>query len=483
MKKSLLLLAIALQVIARVNAQSPQLMNYQAVARNNSGAAVANATQVILTFTIHDQSPIGSVVYTETDTAISNAFGLVTTEIGHNVSLGAISWGSGAKYLAVDANIGNTGFTSMGTAQLISVPYALYAANGGSQGATGPTGPTGASGVTGSGGGSTGPTGPTGATGNTGTGGGATGGTGLTGPTGPTGTGSGSGTLNYVSKFTPNGTTLGNSQIYDNGNYIGIGTSSPSAKLTVTGPSNNPVNQSVQVTTSSASGENEGINSIANGVTSSQNFAGIFKARNSSFSNVAVYAISDSSTASGLNNIAIYADATCTNCVQSTTSYAGEFIGDLDVQGNLSKTGGSFKIDHPQDPANKYLIHSFVESPDMMNIYNGNVITDQAGEAFVQLPSYFEAENIDFRYQLTAIGGPALIWVADEIKGNTFRVKSDKPGVKISWQVTGVRNDIWAQKHRIVDEVDKGANRGKYLHPDLFGKPKTDRINYIQPAK
>ena len=56
------------------------------------------------------------------------------------------------------------------------------------------------------------------------------------------------------------------------------------------------------------------------------------------------------------------------------------------------------------DPANKYLYHSFVESPDMMNVYNGNVVTDKRGMATVVLPEYFEALNSDFRYQLTVIG-------------------------------------------------------------------------------
>ena len=59
----------------------------------------------------------------------------------------------------------------------------------------------------------------------------------------------------------------------------------------------------------------------------------------------------------------------------------GEFIGDVDVTGTLTKSAGSFKIDHPLDPENKYLSHSFVESPDMMNIYNGNVVLDATGEA------------------------------------------------------------------------------------------------------
>ncbi|MGH9844628.1 MAG: hypothetical protein ACREEM_38400 [Blastocatellia bacterium] len=70
--------------------------------------------------------------------------------------------------------------------------------------------------------------------------------------------------------------------------------------------------------------------------------------------------------------------------------------------GTLSKGGGSFKIDHPLDPENKYLYHSFVESPDMMNIYNGVVTLDETGQAEVELPDYFSALNRDFRYQFTA---------------------------------------------------------------------------------
>src|SRR5262249_48563045 len=83
---------------------------------------------------------------------------------------------------------------------------------------------------------------------------------------------------------------------------------------------------------------------------------------------------------------------------------AGSFNGDVQIGGNLSKGGGSFKIDHPLDPENKYLYHSFVESPDMKNIYDGTVTTDESGEATITLPGYFEALNRDFRYQLTVIG-------------------------------------------------------------------------------
>ncbi len=143
--------------------------------------------------------------------------------------------------------------------------------------------------------------------------------------------------------------------------------------------------------------------------------------------------------------------------------------GNLDVTGTISKGGGTFKIDHPLDPTNKYLYHSFVESPDMMNIYNGNVTTNAQGEALVTMPEYFSALNIDFRYQLTTIGSFSKVMIAKEISGNTFLIKSEQPNVKISWQVTGVRNDPYARKNPVIVEVEKEAHqRGNYLYPDAY---------------
>ena len=157
---------------------------------------------------------------------------------------------------------------------------------------------------------------------------------------------------------------------------------------------------------------------------------------------------------------------------QSNGGFAAFFLGDVDVDGNLSKAGGSFKIDHPLDPANKYLYHSFVESPDMMNIYNGIVVTDGQGMAVVQMPGWFEALNRDFRYQLTAIGQFAQAIVASKIANNSFTIQTDKPNVEVSWQVTGIRHDAWADANRIpVEQMKAGKERGMYLHPELFGAP------------
>jgi hypothetical protein len=142
--------------------------------------------------------------------------------------------------------------------------------------------------------------------------------------------------------------------------------------------------------------------------------------------------------------------------------------GDLDVVGNLSKTSGTFKIDDPLDPANKYLYHSFVESPDMMDVYNGSVTTDKDGKAVVTLPNYFETLNRDFRYQLTAIGTFAQATVANEIQNNQFTILTSKPDVKVSWQVTGIRQDAYAKAHPIKVEDEKPVReRGQYLHPEV----------------
>jgi hypothetical protein len=163
---------------------------------------------------------------------------------------------------------------------------------------------------------------------------------------------------------------------------------------------------------------------------------------------------------------------------KSTTGWAGGFEGDVKVWGSVTKSGGSFQIDHPLDPANKYLSHSFVESPDMMNVYNGNITLDANGEAVVRLPDWFEALNMDFRYQITPIGAPGPnLYIAEEVKSNSFKIAGGKPGSKVSWQVTGVRKDAYANAHRIeVEEEKPRSERGHYLHPELYGQPESMRI-------
>jgi hypothetical protein len=165
----------------------------------------------------------------------------------------------------------------------------------------------------------------------------------------------------------------------------------------------------------------------------------------------------------------------------ATTGFAGVFQGNVSVGGNLSKGGGSFKIDHPLDPENKYLYHSFVESPDMMNIYNGNITTDASGNAVIELPDYFSALNKDFRYQLTVVGTFAQAIVAEKVKDNRFAIKTNAPNVEVSWQVTGIRQDAFANKNRIhVEEAKPETERGLYLHPEVFHQPEEKNVLTVQ---
>ncbi|RYD98864.1 MAG: hypothetical protein EOP54_06180 [Sphingobacteriales bacterium] len=168
----------------------------------------------------------------------------------------------------------------------------------------------------------------------------------------------------------------------------------------------------------------------------------------------------------------------------AATNYAGYFSGNVQVTGSIAKGSGTFKIDHPQDPENKYLYHSFVESPDMMNVYNGNITTDASGYATVTLPGYFESLNKDFRYQLTVIGIFAQAIVLEKVNGNKFRIQTSQPDVEVSWQVTGIRDDKYAQAHRVVTEVAKEPEfKGKYLHAAEWGQPESKSIDYTTRPK
>jgi hypothetical protein len=200
------------------------------------------------------------------------------------------------------------------------------------------------------------------------------------------------------------------------------------------------------------------------------------------------YGVQGFANGASSNNYGVYGNATGGNGTNygvygsawSAGNYwAGWFEGSVNVTHTLTKGAGAFKIDHPLDPENKYLSHSFVESPDMMNVYNGNVNLDGNGEATIELPDWFEALNKDFRYQLTCIGGFAQVYIAEEIGNNQFKIAGGKPGLKISWQVTGIRKDAFANAHRIpVEEGKKGEKRGRYLHAKELGFSEELEIGY-----
>lgn len=162
----------------------------------------------------------------------------------------------------------------------------------------------------------------------------------------------------------------------------------------------------------------------------------------------------------------------------TTSDFAGYFQGKVSITGSISKGSGTFKIDHPLDPENKYLYHSFVESPDMMNIYNGNITTDASGFATVTMPNYFDALNKDFRYQLTVIGTFAQAIVKEKMSGNKFVIQTNQPNIEVSWMVTGVRKDKFAEANRVVAEVEKEPQfKGLYLHPKEWNQPESKGIS------
>lgn len=161
-------------------------------------------------------------------------------------------------------------------------------------------------------------------------------------------------------------------------------------------------------------------------------------------------------------------------CAVYAVSLTGnvKIIGNLSISGSLSKGSGTFEIDHPLDPANMILFHSFVESPDAKNMYDGVIELDSAGEATVVLPDYYDALNTDSRYELFPMYAPMPeLHVKTEVKDNRFVIAGGKPGGTVSWQVTGIRHDPFILANPIIPEVPKSdltpVKRGECLYPPL----------------
>jgi hypothetical protein len=133
-----------------------------------------------------------------------------------------------------------------------------------------------------------------------------------------------------------------------------------------------------------------------------------------------------------------------------------DVFGNVTIDGTLTASEKDFRIEHPLDPENKWLYHSCIESSERLNTYSGNVILDENGEATVEFPDWFEAINTDFRYQLTAIGGPSpTLHIAEKMKNNRFKIGGGCPGLEVSWQITCVRNDKYAREHPYKVERNK----------------------------
>lgn len=167
------------------------------------------------------------------------------------------------------------------------------------------------------------------------------------------------------------------------------------------------------------------------------------------------------------------------NAQSALTNWAGYFLSDVRITGTIDNSKSTIRIDHPGDPENKVLEHALMASPEMMNVYSGNIKTDAEGIAIVQLPEYFESLNRDFRYQLTVMGSFAQAIIKEKISNNQFVVATSEPNIEVSWQVTGVRKDAFAEANPVTVESEKTAEeRGYYINPKAFGFDNTKSTEY-----
>jgi hypothetical protein len=269
------------------------------------------------------------------------------------------------------------------------------------------------------------------------------------------GLGGPTGTINDINvAFTANGS-------------VGIGTTSPRSALEVSSKTEGQIsNPSPNLTISNSANVKDNAGSVSIDfnpfIASKTNPEAQIEVQDDGDSSAFMYFnIREAGSPSNPYNTVIYID----------DSGNVSFSGDVFVSGSLTKGSGTFKIDDPIDPANKYLSHSFVESPDMMNMYNGTVTLDGKGEATVAMPDWFDALNQSFQYQLTAVGAPGPgLYIKEKVHDNQFKIAGGAAGLEVSWQVTGVRHDAYAKAHPTPVEEDKPANeQGYYLHPELFG--------------
>lgn len=150
--------------------------------------------------------------------------------------------------------------------------------------------------------------------------------------------------------------------------------------------------------------------------------------------------------------------------------------------GDFIATGAKFfMIDHPADPANKFLKHANIESNEILNFYRGTAVFDATGKATVTLPTYYDQINKNASYQLTPVGAAMPnLFVEQEIANGVFVIAGGVPNKKVSWNVTAERNDAYLQQHpeKRNMEVDKGPRKGKYLNPDLYNQPAEKGVFY-----
>ena len=166
-------------------------------------------------------------------------------------------------------------------------------------------------------------------------------------------------------------------------------------------------------------------------------------------------------------------NATSKYMLWNSSHYQVEMNSGLYVGGNLSKATGNFMIDHPLKPYTHVLQHSFVESPEMMNIYKGNTWI-QNGKCKIKMPDWFIALNgknqDDYSYCLTNIGKRNILWVEKEMNDNGEVVFAAEEDGKFSYIIYAVRHDPYAENHRI--KVEEKKDKKYYLYPEYYKSKK-----------
>lgn len=464
-------LAALLLLLNLAVAQSPEALKYQAVVRDANNAPLAWQS-VTVRISILESSPTGTASYQETHSATTTELGLISLNIGEGSvlygSFDAIDWGSYEHFLQVEVDqYGGTNYELLGTSQLLSVPYALFAKEAGSVDLIA------GEGISISG--------------------------------------------NEISNDKPslwkfkantvfvdsnqvaigiNDTTIvpddaalfvqGNIRVAEDSALLGVGQIVGGGRISFAADSSREddivLASTGRVTFEQEVGINQTFSFIDLNVRNQDGNSTVFQLEDTVGTdlfevgrdgNVGINQITNNVTlqvqnkTNGTNNIiANFEKADGTNVLQVQDD------SDVVVTGDFSVNNGNknFIMDHPLDPANKILAHNAVESPDHVTYYDGTVQLDANGEATVSLPHYFEALNRDFNYQLTCVGAFAQVYISDEIQNNEFTIAGGQPGMKVSWQVSARRNDPWAQDHPYQAEEDKDPSEaGRYYYPEGYG--------------
>lgn len=490
-------------------AQSPNAFNYQAVVRDGSGNILANQA-VGLRLAILQGSPNGTIVYQEFFAPTTSDFGLANVAVGTgtvlNGNFSSINWGNGPYFIqvAVDPSGGNA-YAVLGTSQLVSVPYALYAKNV----------PANVSELNNDAGFVT------------------------------SANDADSNPTNEIQSLSLNGSTLsisdGNSVTLPSagggGNTLDMAydQGGAGAGRTITADAGE-----VAISTSSANAiglrvtnSNTGVGIIAVNTNASNTFSPIQAETNSSStsvaavtgnSNGAAYAVAGQVQGGATAQTAVYGSNLRTNGghgvqgigfngvvgetnyssgnavfgenydaiaplgngigvagtgywgVVGEDRYLGTVAGAFGVytNGNYGASGVKpFQIDHPADPGNKFLRHFSSESNEVLNIYRGNVTFDSNGEALVKMPDYYDLINKNPSYQLTPVGGYMQLFIKEKLENGQFVIGGGIEGAEASWTVYAERNDPYLQQypfHRDVEVEKREGQKGKYLMPQLYGE-------------